>query len=518
MTLGTTHAPARLNTAWGTALALAVGAAQLAGAQDDHGDTSAEATLLAIGASVAGSLYSDQDTDYFRLDLVGLAEVQIRTSGQTNTAGELLDAAGGRLMSDDDSGAGDNFDIQMELQPGVYYVAVSGETGSYAVSARLGGDRDHGDTHESSTLLKLHTQDDLASVSPSVLLATAGRIYPSTTDTDVFRIDVAENETEVILRTAPSSYETYGVLRDATGRQVAADDDGDGAFQISKTLNRGIYYTSVNAIEVGAYRILGQVGPFGRIDRPGGAFTDALASGGEGPEMVMIPAGSFRMGCLVDDGDCETDEFPVLDMDVPGFALSKHEVTYAEWDACLVAGGCDGYRPKADYGSGSRPVANVSYNRMASYLAWLSAETGYTYRLPSEAEWEYAARAGTETKYHWGNEIGVDRAKCHGCNSDENSAGGTVPVGSFSANAWGLHDMHGNVWEAMADCWRNNHGGRPRDGSVRPAESCTTGHRVLRGGSHSSSTDALRAANRFAKDPRYGRSWSGFRVARDLTP
>ena len=236
--------------------------APFASAQDDHGDTSAEATLLAIGASVAGALHDATDADVFRVDLVGLATVEVRTSGQTDTRGELLDSTGARLVSDDDSGpGGNNFGIETELEPGVYYVIVEGSAGTYSVNARLGGARDHGDTLESSTLLKLHTKEELASVSPSVLLAMAGRIYPSTDDQDVFRIDVAEDDTDVMLRTAPASYDTYGVLTDAGGNQIAADEDGDGAFRIATTLDGGIYYTTVSAIEVGAYRLLGQGDP-----------------------------------------------------------------------------------------------------------------------------------------------------------------------------------------------------------------------------------------------------------------
>ena len=241
------------------AIAASIALAPFASAQDDHGDTSAEATLLAIGASVPGELHDATDTDVFRVDLVGLATVEVRTSGQTDTRGELLDSTGARLASDDDGGpGGNNFSIEAELEPGVYYVTVQGSAGTYSVNARPGGARDHGDTLESSTLLKLHTTEELASVSPSVLLATAGRIYPSTDDQDVFRIDVAENDTDVMLRTAPASYDTYGVLMDADGNQIAADEDGDGAFRIATTLDGGIYYTTVSAIEVGAYRILGR--------------------------------------------------------------------------------------------------------------------------------------------------------------------------------------------------------------------------------------------------------------------
>ena len=271
------------------AACIAVGIAPFAGAQDDHGDTSAEATLLAIGASVPGELQGGSDTDVFRVDLVGLAEIEVRTSGQTDTMGELLDSTGARLASDDDSGpGGNNFSIEVELDPGVYYVAVQGEPGSYSINARLGGARDHGDTLESSTLLKLHTKDELASVSPSVLLATAGRIHPSTDDQDVFRVDVGEDNTDVVLRTAPSSYDTYGVLMDAEGNQIAADEDGDGAFRIATTLDEGIFYASVNAIEVGAYRILGQGDP--PVPTPGGG----AGGGGRTCEAQLRRAGGTQ--------------------------------------------------------------------------------------------------------------------------------------------------------------------------------------------------------------------------------
>ena len=232
----------------------------------------------------------------------------------------------------------------------------------------------------------------------------------------------------------------------------------------------------------------------------------------------MIPAGSFRMGCLVDDGECRPSEFPVTPVEVSAFALSKYEVTYADWDACVVGGGCDGYRPRADFGGGSRPVAHVDYGEAQSYIAWLSEKTGDAYRLPSEAEWEYAARAGTRTKYHWGNEVGVDRARCAGCNSPDDVASGTVPVGSFEANAWGLHDMHGNVEEFVADCWNDSYGGQPQDGRARPVESCSHEFiRVVRGGSSNSSAEHIRAAVR--RSTSAGRNqFRGFRVARELVP
>ena len=470
-----------------------------------------------IPSVLAGSLHSDTDIDMFRLDVAGLAGIQIRTSGQTDTAGELFDGNGVLLASDDNSGPDANFAIEKELHPGVYYVAVMGETGGYTVSARLGGARDHGDTPALSTLLKLHTTAELAPVSPWVLLATAGRIYPDTLDTDVFRIDVAQRDTEVRLYTSPSSFRTYGVLTDASGTRIAVDDDGGGGFRLSATVNPGIYYASVTAGEVGAYRILGLGLPRRPGGRPVGAFADILASGGEGPEMVVIPAGSFRMGCLFDHGECHNYELPVHAVDVARFALSRYEVTFAQWDACAAAGGCNDYHPIDRWGRGDRPVIHVHWADAKSYVAWLSEQTGHAYRLPSEAEWEYAARAGTEAKYHWGNEIGVNRANCLGCGSQWDALE-PAPVGSFDANAWGLHDMHGNVAEWTEDCWHDSYRGAPTDGSAWISVAGDCSYRPLRGGAWAYAPRRLRAASRDRVTADYSIGYVGFRVARTLVP
>ena len=255
------------------AAALAVASAQGAGAQDDHGDTYADSTVLGIGMVVPGALDAG-DTDVFRLELLGTAEIQVRTSGQTDTRGELIDSTGARLMSDDDSGPGDNFSMTAELEPGVYYVEVRGGPGTYAASARLGGNRDDGDTSESSTALRLHTAAELDAVDPSVLLATSARIHPSTGDVDVFRIDVAHDATDVTLRTSPAAFDTRASLTDAGGREIAAAD-GSGAFRIEATLDAGIYYVAVAATEVGAYRILGQ-GDYDPVAMPPPVTADSL--------------------------------------------------------------------------------------------------------------------------------------------------------------------------------------------------------------------------------------------------
>ena len=244
-------------------------------------------------------------------------------------------------------------------------------------------------------------------------------------------------------------------------------------------------------------------------------FSDLLDSGGEGPEMVVVPAGAFRMGCLQRSG-CSRDELPVREVAIPHrFALSKHEIAFADWDACVEAGGCDGYLPGDEgWGRGRRPVIHVNWGDAQSYVSWLSRSTGATYRLPSEAEWEYAARAGAETRYNWGDELGSEHANCR----DETCGDGyanTAPAGSFPANAWGLHDMHGNVFEWVRDCWNGStYEGAPSDGSAWVEGDCESS--IIRGGAWSSSPENLRSANR-VRDAKGDRGNNvGFRVARAL--
>lgn len=197
----------------------------------------------------------------------------------------------------------------------------------------------------------------------------------------------------------------------------------------------------------------------------------------ECPLMVELPPGSFTMGAPEGEAPAaeiptrpqktERRERPQVEVTIDyRLAVGKYEVTFEEWDACVEAGGCE-HRPDDEgWGRGDRPVIHVSRSDARQYVAWLSRRTGESYRLPSEAEWEYAARAGTETARWWGDELGEGRVPCDGCGTrwDRRS---TAPVGSFPANPWGLHDMLTNVEEWVADCWHETHEGNPGDGSAR---------------------------------------------------
>ena len=254
-------------------------------------------------------------------------------------------------------------------------------------------------------------------------------------------------------------------------------------------------------------------------------FKEALRSGGFGPEMVVVPAGSFRMGCLNDDGDCDEDELPVHEVLIErAFAVSKHEVTFNDYDRFAQAtgrrspryeGGGRGTGPVA-WGRDTGPVVDVSWHNAKAYVAWLSSETGATYRLLSESEWEYAARAGTETKYSWGGEAGSNRANCRNCGSQWDGQG-TAAAGSFAPNAFGLHDVHGNVSEWVEDCWNRNYEGAPTDGGAWNSGDCSV--RVFRGGGFISNRDRIRSAHRSRQPPdTQNYNLVGFRVARTLTP
>ena len=218
------------------------------------------------------------------------------------------------------------------------------------------------------------------------------------------------------------------------------------------------------------------------------------------------------------DGEGYNDERPRHRVRIgEAFAVGKYEVMFAEWDACVAAGGCRGYRPDDEgWGRGRRPVVNVSWEDAKAYVEWLSRKTGKRYRLLSEGEWEYVARAGMETAYWWGEEIGSGRANCSGCGSGWDGRQ-TAPAGSFEANGFGLHDVHGNVREWVEDCWHGNYGGAPTDGSAWTSGG-NCGRRVLRGGSWSGKPGSLRSAVRVWNSAGLRINYNGFRIARTFTP
>ena len=242
-----------------------------------------------------------------------------------------------------------------------------------------------------------------------------------------------------------------------------------------------------------------------RERQPGRRFKDCAAC----PEMVVVPTGSFMMGSPSSEKGRDSDEGPQHRVRIAQpFAVGVYEVTFAEWDACVSAGGCNGYGP-ADrgWGRGQRPVIYVSWNDAQAYVKWLSNKTGKRYRLLSEAEWEYVARAGTETPFHFGMTISQNQA-----NYNRNYRAQTMEAGSFPANGYGLYDVHGNVDEWVQDCWNDSYSGAPTDGSAWTSGDCSG--RVLRGGSWDSQHRNLHLADRDWSPTRYRSIRTGFRVAR----
>ena len=250
------------------------------------------------------------------------------------------------------------------------------------------------------------------------------------------------------------------------------------------------------------------------------------------PVMVLLPPGSFMMGSSPESEEAGSDERPQHQVTIESpFAVGVYEVTFAEWDACVNAGGCGGYSPPDTRREGDRhPVIEVSWDDAWAYTAWLSEETGETYRLLSEAEWEYMARAGTQTERYWGDDAS---AQCHYANGYDATAHEekeyswepvacsdyyvkSAPVGSFLANAFGLYDVLGNVWEWTEDCRNDDYSGAPADGSARRSGDCSA--RVLRGGSwyrRSVVASVPRAASGLPAGSRLF-SLNGFRVARTM--
>ena len=239
---------------------------------------------------------------------------------------------------------------------------------------------------------------------------------------------------------------------------------------------------------------------------PGNTFRDCDAC----PRMVTVPAGSYLMGSPATEAERHDDEEQRPATIAAPFAAGAYEVTFAQWDACVAGGGCGGYRPDdGGWGRGRRPVVNVSWEDAQAYVAWLSAETGEDYRLLTEAEWEYVARAGTTTPFHTGATISTDQANYDGMSRPYGAGvrgiyrARTTEVGSFAANAFGLHDVHGNAAELVQDCYEDTGGG-----------AATCSGRVVRGGSWANGPELLRSAYRGWCAPTLRNDLNGFRVAR----
>lgn len=229
------------------------------------------------------------------------------------------------------------------------------------------------------------------------------------------------------------------------------------------------------------------------------------------PQMVVIPAGSFVMGEPRGEDWTFYDTGPPREVRVGLFAAGKFEVTFDQWAACASRGGCSNNASPSDegWGGGARPVINVSWSDAQEYVRWLSDVTGQTYRLLSEAEWEYAARAGTTTDYYTGSSISSSQA-----NFNRPPLARTQPVGAYPPNPFGLHDMPGNVWEWVQDCYVGSYSGLPTDGSAFEVERCS--NRVERGGAWFNPQELVRSAARSSSPALERTYFRGFRVARTL--
>jgi formylglycine-generating enzyme required for sulfatase activity len=200
----------------------------------------------------------------------------------------------------------------------------------------------------------------------------------------------------------------------------------------------------------------------------------------ECPEMIVIPAGEFTPGPIAKYGGAYEGQDPKRKVTiVKRFAVSRFDVTFADWDICVANGGCDA-ADDSGFGRGARPVINVSWEQARRYVAWFSRMTGRRYHLLTEAEWEYAARAGTTTTYWWGEDVGEGNANCNGCGGEWTNRGPS-PVNTFKPNGFGLYDVLGNVWQWIDDCYEDSNIAAGPFDPARVTDACT--RHVIRGGS-----------------------------------
>ena len=239
--------------------------------------------------------------------------------------------------------------------------------------------------------------------------------------------------------------------------------------------------------------------------KAGGEITDCSAC----PVLISIPAGSFSMGS--NSSDASEKPAHAVTVNAP-FAIGKYEVTVAQWTACADANACPRLSP-ASNPSPASPVRDVSWDDAQVYLKWLTTTSGKPYRLPTEAEWEYAARGGTSSRFWWGEQMALGKADCKDCGPPWRSE---TPgkAGSFAPNPWGLYDVNGSVWEWVSDCWHNSFKDAPSDAKSWETPNCSV--RVIRGGSWREGAPYMVSSSRFKYDASVRHAQNGFRVARNI--
>ena len=459
---------------------------------DDHGDSREEAAAVTAGTATEAALEVGGDEDWFSFATTGWSRVEVYSTGGIDTVGELIDAAGQR-SENDDGGSGSNFRIAATVPGGTHYVRVrgysSGTVGSYTLHVIVGpqGSRtdDHGDSREEAAAVTAGTATEAA------LEVGGDEDWFSFATTGWSRVEVYST----------GGIDTVGELIDAAGQRSENDDGGSGSnFRIAATVPGGTHYVRVRGYSsgtVGSYTLhVTAVPSEDPSSRTGGA-----TEGVSGPmEFVRIPAGSFLMGSPEDEQDRNSDETQHGVTISQGFWMGKYEVTQGQWEAVM------GSNPSRYSRCGPRcPVETVSWDDVQQFIARLNAResgSGYRYRLPTEAEWEYAARAGTTGARH--GELDAT-AWYRG-----NSGGTPHPVGGKGANAWGLHDMLGNVWECTAD-WYGNY---PSGAVTDPTGPSRGSRRVRRGGSWADYARYVRSAGRVSSAPGLRYSTLGFRLVR----
>jgi formylglycine-generating enzyme required for sulfatase activity len=258
--------------------------------------------------------------------------------------------------------------------------------------------------------------------------------------------------------------------------------------------------------------------------KPGSSFWECASDQARDycPELIVVPTGSFMMGAPPTEKNRYENEGPQHTVTIAEpFAVARVEVTFDEWDTCVAYGDCTPGVTDSGWGRGQQPVINVTWDDAQRYAAWLSKITGKPYRLLSEAQYEYAARAGTQTRYPWGDDIGNGNANCNGCGglweNLQPAPVDTISRGLFHANGFGLYHMVGNVLEWVEDCYHADYSGAPEDGSPR-TDAADCGRRVIRGGSYNDNPVILRSASRDGIAPGDRGSNLGFRVGRTLAP